>query len=343
MKFSDEELRDFFNEIEMCYTSGISVMDSIDIVRGELDDGDLRNALETVAARLHEGNNLYNSMSEVEGFDSYLLNVIRVGEQTGYLDRVLRELGSYYGRLYSMRKKLREALTYPVILLFSMMIILFVLVSRILPIFKEVLNSMGTDLNVVAYMLMDIGDFISTSGLLIVLVIVVFSSVYYFYNRYRYKEKWFTNIFYRSVFTRKLSSEFSVSKYLYGLNLLLKSGYYDESSLDMLNSLVENEVIRKSCEQIASEFSSDRNLAGSVIKSGILDSRNNKLLSIGYHSGKTDDVIDRICSDYENNVDDAIDRFINRVEPVMITVCVLLVGIILLSVMMPLISIMAGL
>jgi len=343
MKFTDEQLRDFFNEIDMCYSSGISITDSIDVVNSELDEDYFNDALIVVSESLHNGNNLYDSMNLVEGFDDYMLSVIKVGEKTGYLEKVFKELASYYERLHSMRKKLKEALTYPLVLIVSMMIVLFVLVTRILPIFKEVLNSMGTDLNNLSYILMDIGNFISAFGLIIIIFMVVIVLAYYIYTKNKYKDKWLIRFFHTSVFTRKLSREFATSKYLYGLNLLLKSGYYNEDLLEMLNSLVENNEIRDKCEFISNEYKKDRDLTSAIINADLLNNRSSKLLKIGYRSGKSDEILDRICSDYDSSIDEAINRFVNTIEPVLIIICVLMVAIIMLSVMLPLISILAGL
>jgi type IV pilus assembly protein PilC len=343
VKFDDSELRDLFNEVNMCYLSGISIKDSFDIVSSEVEEGDLKKSLNIVIKSLDEGYNLYDSLKLIEDFDEYMLSVIEVGEKTGYLDRVFKELTNYYDRLFKMKKKLKEALIYPLVLMISMIIILFVLITKILPIFKEVLNSMGTDLNSVSYLLMDIGDFTSNFGLIIIAIILVFMLIYYIYNKRKYKEKWLTKIFHNSMITRNLSREFATSKYLYGLNLLLKSGYYDEKSLLMLNNLVENSDIKKKCEIISGGFKIDRDLTTAIISSKLLNKKNNKLLRIGYTSGKSDKVIDKICREYIGSVDKAINRFVNTIEPTLIIICVILVAIILLSVMLPLISIMVGL
>jgi type IV pilus assembly protein PilC len=342
MKFNDSELRDLFKEINMCYLSGISIKESFDIVSSEVEDGDLKNSLNVVLKSLDEGNNLYDSLNLVEEFDNYMLSVIRVGEKTGYLDRVFNELKNYYDRLYNMKKRLKEALTYPVILLITMMIILFVLVTKILPIFKEVLNSMGTDLNAMAYVLMNIGNFISTFGFTIIMLLLLITFALYIYNKQKYKDLWLVKIFYNSWVTKNLSKEFSTSKYLYGLNLLLKSGNYNEENLEMLNSLVENADIKKKCIHISEEFKKDRDLTASIILSGLLNSRNNKLLKIAYRTGKSDEAIDSLCKDYDTTVEKAINDFVNTIEPTLLVICVILVSIILLSVMLPLISIMVG-
>jgi len=92
-----------------------------------------------------------------KAFDDYMVNLVKVGETSGNLDDVMQSLSEYYARIDDITNKLKQALTYPIILIIMMVVVVGIIVFKVLPIFKDVLNGLGSDLSSYANSFMEFG------------------------------------------------------------------------------------------------------------------------------------------------------------------------------------------
>ena len=145
-KISGNECALLCQQLAMMISSGLSAEDGLGVVANDQPDVGLHDALLKIKNEIELGETLADSLKRTEAFDSYMVRMVRIGEQTGYLDQVLDALAQYYQRMEKIRINLKNALTYPLILLIMVMVVVGVILFKVLPVFDEVLRNLGVSL-----------------------------------------------------------------------------------------------------------------------------------------------------------------------------------------------------
>lgn len=331
------------DQLHMILESGLTLETGIDAILEELSDKETKEALTSIQDSLQENMSFAKACEKTGAFDAYFIQMVKIGEETGYLDNVLKQLSIYYNRLDSMNKKIKDAIFYPSLLFVMMLVLMGILVVKVLPIFRNVLNSMGTDISSLALVLMNIGQKISEFGFAILVVIALAVVIVLLTYRIKYKERATSMLLSNFIFTKSLMRDIEVSKVAYALSLFMNSGLDLANAFELLPGLVDNRKIRERIELCNKEIEDGKSALDALIDAKIFKSVYTRILKIAQKSGKLDDTMSKVAKDYENEMSSSINRFLNIIEPTIMISCVIIVGIILLSVMLPLMSIMTSL
>ncbi|MEG0076658.1 type II secretion system F family protein [Anaerorhabdus sp.] len=333
----------FCEQLAMILNSGLTLQEGLEVIEDEIDNREFKGAVAKIKEEISLGESFYVAAESTHVFDSYFLEMIQVGEKTGYLDRVMKQCAIYYERLDSIQNKVKDALFYPLILFVMMILLMGILVIKILPIFREVLNSMGVDLSATSIVFMEVGQFVARYGFGILVALTLIIVCFYLYFKVKFKEN--ALIQFLSVFplTRKLMINIETSKVAYALSLLVNSGMNLKDSFNSLHHLINHPMMLTKINICSEKIEEGQDPIVVFADSSILKPVYTKMLRLGLKSGKLDETMSKIASEYETESVNSINKFLNAIEPTMMMSCVLIVGIILLSVMLPLMSIMSSL
>ncbi len=340
-KLSYQQTYLFCEQMAMILKSGMSLEEGIEAIASQTDASTLKEMLEKCLVNIQNHHSFYESVSELDYFDDYLVHMIDVGEKSGHLDDVMGECALYYQRMDETRTKFKDALTYPTILLVMMMVVLGVIVIQVLPIFQQVLTNLGASLTGVALSLMQLGVTLANYGLYVLVAVIVLLVVSMIVLRVRHKEHALTVFFEKFWPTRRLMEDMSVAQFAYAMSLLMNSGYDSSQALEMVVDMIRHNKIKRKVAESSEKVKNGASFEDEMVRNGIFKNLYSKMLHIGFRTGHGDETMARIAEEYEREVDSALNRFLNLIEPTLVAVLSILVGIILLSVMLPLMSIMS--
>ena len=281
------------------------------------------------------------ALEEVCVYDAYMIHMIKVGEQSGYLDKIFQELGVYYHRMDDTKTKVKDALTYPSILITMMLVVVIVMLVKILPLFESVLKSLGIEMQGFSLVLFAIGKNFAIVSL--VVLGIVFVLCVYVFLVLRISGVSFIHVLQKFFFTKKLSYDLSVVQFAYAFSLLMNSGYNQENALEMCSSMCEDTLLKKKIDALIVQIKDGKDLQECLLESHIFKEVYNRLLIIGLKSGHFETTLSRVAKAYEEDIDYSIQHVLDMVEPGLVAVLSLIVGVLLLSVMLPLTGIMANL
>lgn len=333
----------FCEQMSMILSSGLNVEDGLETIIDEIENGEFKDAISKIKEELSNGSSFYKASLHVEVFDHYYLEMVNIGEKTGYLEQVMEQCALYYKRMDTMQHKIKEAIFYPMLLLVMMIALMGVLVGKILPVFRDVLNSMGVDLTAESLLLMNVGQIVAQYGFAILLGGTIIVVVIYAYFRIKYKQKAFNKFLSSFWLTKKLMLNVESSKIAYALSLQINSGLKIKESVSLLTVLVENEDLVKKVNLCLTEMENGKEEIDALVDSKLLKKLYTRMIRIGFKAGKLDETMIKVASEYEIESTNSINRFLNGIEPAIMMSCVVIVGVILLSVMLPLMSIMTTL
>lgn len=338
---TSEELYMLASSLTILLKAGIPLSEGFHMLEEEYQASSIQQVCKDLQEPLDLGNPLYIAMQKSGNFPLYMTHMIELGETCGCLDIVCKELADYYERETDLRKQLKNAISFPFVLLLMMFLVLGILLFKVLPIFQNVLHSLGSELSPFALGFMNVGNLLATGGFWILLVVLCGILIALFLQKKRnHMEHPFLEAF---VLTKRLYHGITMAKITYAFSLFLASGSNMEEALEFVPQLIGHSAIKKRLATCQIAYHTGNNFAQSLKSSELYEGLSLSMLEVGFRSGHGDEVMHQLADTYEKKVEDEIANFLNVLEPTIVAVLSVLVGIILLSVMMPLMSIMSSL
>jgi type IV pilus assembly protein PilC len=333
---NNTELSTFFKQLGMLVHSGVSTMEAISIIRDDLTDSKAIKLLQTIYDGLEMGEDFSTILKETGEFPKYAVDMIRIGSYSGKLDEVLAALTLYYEREEQIATSIRNAITYPTIMIFMLFIVIGVLITRVLPIFQDVYLQLGTELTGAAGALMNLSNIIQ--GILPQIIIVILIGVAVLFYLIKKKSSIFSNFF----INRKLSTSIAVGRFASGMFLTLSSGLDTDESLRMTGELTDHPVIQEKIKVCQNGLSDGMGFSEAITSSQLFNHTQNRMINIGMKAGSLDQVMENIADQCNDETDGKIQHLLSVLEPTLVAILAVIVGVVLLSIMLPLMGIMAN-
>lgn len=281
-------------------------------------------------------------LEKTEAFPPYVVRMARLGQQTGTLDGIMESLSVYYEKENSLLRSIKNAVTYPVIMVFMLLVVLFVLFIKVMPIFEEVYAQLGAQISPISRSAIRLGGVFSGAALLVscILIAVVgfFALAAKFGRKFHVVEEFSDRIKRGS----KIALAVANRRFTSVLALTLRSGLELEKGLELASELVENSRVEEKIRGCGEELESGATYYEALKKTDLFSGFHIQMIKVGSRSGRLDTVMEEISKNYEQQADSAIDNMIARFEPTVVAVLAVSVGLILLSVMLPLIGVLSA-
>lgn len=311
------------------------------IAEGE-PDRETRGILDAVYQRFEAGDTVTEAFRSADAFPSYMLQMIGIGERTGYLESVFNALAEYYERQVSISRSIRSAAVYPVLLFVMILAVIAVLVIEVLPLFNDVFAQLGGTMSPVALAFMRFGAFLRNARWVllsiavgIVAVILIFSYIPALNRIWR--------LFFSDLLSRtRLGKKVGAARFASAMSMTLSSGMDPDESLEMSQNLADGTSIAGKIQRCRDMIAGGEGFAESLAACGIFSSVYCRMLSVGVKTGSLPTAMEEIARRSKEDVNLGIDRTVGKVEPVLVIIMSLLVGLVLLSVMLPLMGIMSS-
>ena len=342
---TSEELSVFCDQIALMLESGMTLRDGIDMLaEDEEKQGARVKPYSLMRETIEETGSLYIAMKEREDeWPHYMVEMVGIGEETGRLEDIMRNLSSYYLREGKIKDAASSAVTYPLVLGVMMVVIIAVLLWRVMPVFRRVLSSLGVDPEGSSVRLMNVGTIAGwvVLGLIGVMILAVVVVVLLMKTKHREKVMAFLRNLLPPV--RKITHKLSSSRIAGMLGMMLSGGFPIENALDMSANALEDEESIARVKEIRGAMDKGETFADAVSSSGLFSDFYNRVLKIGAASGHEPQVMTKIAEVYEEQVEDDLGRLISLIEPVLVALLSIVIGAILLSMMLPMAGVMSSL
>jgi len=335
---SAEELSAFAAQLSLTVKTGIPLSEAIMILMEDSETESAKKLLGKILEKLELGGSLADALKDTGVFPIYMTQMVEIGEASGRLDRVLDSLKRYYEREDNIGKSAKSAITYPAIMLVILIVIIVILVTKVLPIFNQVFNTLGGEMTPLAQGAMRVGEIISNSSVVIVIVIVAIAAILIIMRLTPGGRK-SLSAFGQSLF-RQLSDRMAAAKFASGMSLMLASGLDIDRAVELTLPLMSNPKMYGKVEQLKRLTEQGESFTNAVVQTKIFSGMQGRMLTLGFKSGNLDNVMEQIADDYEKEVDERLDNLISIIEPTMVAILCVIVGLILLSAMLPLLGVM---
>lgn len=332
----------FCRQAAMILQSGIPLYDGIEVMYRNYKETEYGEAFRVIYEGVRSGGTLYEGVKAAGFFPDYMVNMVRVGEMAGKLDDVLESLGGYYEKEDRLRSAIKSAVVYPLVLVVMMAVVISILVIKVLPVFSEVFRSMGTGLTGTSAALLAGGVVIGRVVLVVVMAGLLGALALYLMWRTGGREKVLALGSRLLPPIRVLRQKQTAQRFAAVTSMVMASGYSLESALELIPDLLPDARNAKKARVCTAAMAQNGDFAAAVEQAELFSPLYLKMIRVGVEAGRTDQVLDRVARIYETEVEEGIQGLVSWIEPALVGILTLAIGGILLSVMLPLVSIMAS-
>ena len=338
MRYKD--LTFFLTQLSTYIKSGIPLTDSIVILSNQTKNKKQKELFKRVVYELTTGVAFSEALARQGNvFPRLLINMLKASELTGNLTESLDDMASYYKTADSNRKQIISALTYPSVVLVISVVVLAFLLIFVVPKFESIYSQLGSDLPGITKALIAASNFLQNNIIKVVLVlaaiIVILIAMYKNIKRFRFAVQFLIMhipvikdiIIYKEVimFTKTFSS-------------LVKHDVFITDSIEMLGKITGNEIYKNIIKEAVTNLSAGEGLSRAFENKWAFPRIAYEMLVTGEKTGRLGPMMENVANYYEEEQKNLVQRLKSLVEPVMIVMLALIVGIILLSILIPMFS-----
>ena len=328
------EIAFFCDQLAMIIGAGLPAYEGISILMEDAQDEETKKFLQTIYEPLEIGSTFHEALKNSGHFPKYVLDMVEIGEMTGNLEDTLRSLHRYYQREESIRQSIKNAVSYPLIMIGIMIAVLTVLIMKVLPIFNQIYTELGSGLSGFALTMMNFSQGMNKYFIIIVIALIVILAVLLLFSRTSAWKKYFQG--------KTLAMNTAASRFANCMALALSSGLDTNQGMDLALQLVDNNVMATRIQQCKELLEEGTSFSEAILTSRIFRNVYTSMITIGFKTGSMDRVMERISEEYENDVDNQISHFIAVLEPTLVIILSVMIGLILISFLFPLIVIMSS-
>lgn len=334
------EVTMFTRQFATLVDAGLPMVKALDIVEQMLKPGAMRNAIMDVRDEVEQGSTLSEAMAKCPRvFDDLYVSMIKAGEIGGMLSQILNRLADFREKSEKLRKAIIGALIYPAAVITIAGGILTLIVMFIVPKFKKMFEDMDVDMPTPTIMLMAFGDFLVNQWYMVPMIPITLIATFIGVRRTAIGKKYTdTAALYIPIFGIIISKS-SVSRLCRTLGELSSSGVPILDSLNILKTSVGNAVVEEAVADIHTSIREGENIADPMRRHKIFDVMVVNMVEVGEETGELDKMLVKIADTYDNDVDTIVSSMMSLLEPFLIIGMGLAVGFIVVSLFLPLVSI----
>ena len=324
------------NQLATLLGAGLPLVSAMDALISQIRSQAFKKMLAKIKDSIVEGNSFARSLSLFPGtFSSLYINMVKAGETSGALDIVLERLADITEKQEALKNRIRAAMAYPVLMSLIGMLVLFFLLTFIVPNITSIFSEMNQTLPAPTLFLIKISGIFKNYWWMILIVLTV---ILFVLNSIRKTVKG------RYFFDKTklllprfgiLSKKIAVARFSRTLGSLLDNGVPMLSSLEIVKNIVDNALISDAIEAASKEVGRGQGLGPALAGTKMFPDLTIQMILVGEQSGKLEAMLDKIADVFENEVENSIMSMTSLLEPVMILIMAVIVGFIVLSICLP--------
>jgi type IV pilus assembly protein PilC len=332
----------FSKQFATMVKAGLPILNVLVMLRDQVENPSLKEIIEDIRKNLEGGVTLskcFNKYPKV--FDNIYVNLIKAGEASGKLDVFLLKLVSSLEKTEKVKKKIKGALMYPMVMFSTAMIVMVFMLIKVVPVFAKMYDGMGIPLPTPTRVIMTASDFMRGSGgltLFIVLTVSYFVFKYLTTKNEKIRFWWHGRVLKLPVF-----GEMILKSMLARISLIMgnlsAAGVNLLESIEIAKSVSNNVVITNALENVKKGVFSGDTLTKLFLKEPLFPPTFSQLISVGEQTGSLDEMFTSVSNYYEEEFDTAVDNMSTLIEPIMIVFMGTMIGGLMIAMYSPIFNV----
>ncbi|MGV9001468.1 MAG: type II secretion system F family protein [Candidatus Saccharimonadaceae bacterium] len=339
-KVKNDQLVSFTRQLSAMVSAGVPLLRSLTSIQKHAEDKVLQKILGDIVKDIEGGSTMGDALAKhPDTFNDIYVNMVRAGEAAGILDDILKRLAGQLEKSAAIRKKIKSAMAYPMVLLGITVVAFFGLMLFVVPQIGKIIQDLGgpdAKLPFITLMMLGISSFIVHYWFILLPIIggVIFAVVTYI-RKSPMGRKNFDALVLKIPAVNVIIRKISVARFARTFSALMGAGVAVLEALDVTSRAVGNVIYEETLKRAAVEVKNGKSLSAVLEDNPLFPPIVSQMLAVGEETGQTDNVLLKVADFYEEEVDLAIESISSIIEPAMIVVMGAMVGLIAASVMLP--------
>ncbi|PID83326.1 hypothetical protein CSB11_02180 [Candidatus Campbellbacteria bacterium] len=300
----------------------------------------LKETLTEIADDIADGSSVTNAMAKhPKVFSSFYVNMIGAGEEAGKMTQSFSYLADYLERSYAITAKVRGALIYPSFVVVVFFVVMYLMLTMVIPKIAEMLKSNGSELPFATEIVLWLSDFLVNYGFILIAVLIVGGYFLFKYiktpegkenfDKFKIDLPLFGSL-YRQLYVARIAGNFS---------MMLKSGVPMVKTIDNTSKVVDNKIYERMLNEVGEDVQGGDSLSKAFNKHEDIEQLFVQMIKVGEESGRITDILETMAKFYEKEVIQKVSSLVSLIEPIMITALGGGVGLLLSAVLLPIYSV----
>lgn len=327
----------FTRQMATMMKAGVPLMQSFDIIGEGFEKPAMRTLVNEVKQEVSAGNSLANSLrKKPEYFDELYCNLVDSGEQAGALETLLDRIATYKEKTEALKAKIKKAMNYPIAVIVVAIIVSAILLIKVVPQFQSVFANFGAELPAFTLMVIGLSEILQEWWFIVLLGF--FAVGFLLQQAHRKSEKfrdWLDHTVLKLPIVGDILYKSAVARFARTLATTFAAGVPLVDALDSVAGASGNVVFKNAVNKVKSDVSTGMQLNFSMRTTGVFPAMAVQMTAIGEESGALDEMLDKVASFYEQEVDNAVDGLTALMEPMIMAVLGVLVGGLIIAMYLP--------
>ncbi|MGA1864232.1 MAG: type II secretion system F family protein [bacterium] len=336
-KIKEKDKIVFTRQFSTMIDAGLPLVQSLEILAQQTENRELANSIKEIKMTVEGGSTFADALRKYpKVFDALYVNMVEAGEAGGILDTILNRLAGYMERALSLKRKVKSAMTYPIVILVVAVIVVAGLLIFVIPQFAELFTSFGGTLPLPTRIVIAMSNFLGGWGGGIILLGII--SLFIALKKIRNTEKgklYIDRFMLRTPIFGNLLRKVAIAKFTRTLGTLVSSGVPLLDGMDITARTSGNKVIEHAVQQSRISISEGKTIAEPLGETGVFPPMVVQMISIGESTGALDSMLGKIADFYDEEVNTAVEALTSMLEPLLMVFLGGSVGFIIIAMYMP--------
>lgn len=338
-----KDLAVFCQQMHSIIKAGVSTLDALSMTQSTTQNGKLKKALGVVIDKLKGGQSLSYAMKDFEDiFPPVMIQMIKAGEASGQLDDIFERLSIQFDKSYRMQNQIKSALAYPKMIVLVMIIALVVVCAYIVPMFVDIFKELNTKIPWSTKLFMALSELFTTKWYIMIIIVVFAVSIWLIISHNEKGRRMIDKVKLKIPLVNNLVIKTASANFARTLSTLLKAGMDYPSSLDIVKDTMDNTYFIDGIQQIKTDVENGLPLTDSLKKTNMFPELLENLLQVGEETGNIEQMLENSANYFEDEVQTATQQLTAALNPIIIIVLGVFVGLLVYSIYTPMFSMYNG-
>ncbi len=339
-RVTTKEVVIFSRQIATLFEAQVSALRIFRLLAAESSNPKMQKILNDISDSLQGGMSISNSLARhPDVFSPFYISMVKSGEESGTLEKTFMYLADYLDRMYQVMSKARNALIYPAFVISVFVIVMMLMLTLVIPSVSQILTESGQELPIYTRIVIAISEFVSGYFPLIVLFFAGIGVFIWQFQKTAAGSRMIDELKLSIPFLGSLYEKLFLTRICDNLSTMLSSGISMVQALEVTADVVDNEVYKEIIDNTLSDVKAGKSFADSISEYPEVPGVLAQMSKVGEETGKLGDILATLAVFYRREVNNAVDTLIGLIEPAMIVLLGLGVGVLLASVLMPIYNI----
>ena len=331
-KLNNRELFQFCEQFSIILRSGMSAIEGLAILNDDSQTERGKEILTFLYKDMEESGSLAHAMEQSGAFPASAAAYVRTGEETGCLDEVMKGLSAFYAKEIQITDQIQSAVAYPLVMLGMMTAVIVILLVKVLPVFRQVFRQLGLEMSGISGALLGIGETLSRYSTAFLVLLAAMIGFILFLVLHPKGQELIRKIVCRFPGMKEIPVNLDYSRLCQCISLGIRSGLSPELCVELAGAVVSQTETREKLASIQKQLAEGYGFTEAITESGLFKAMELRLISLGFQAGASDEVMEKLAEQYEEKSTDSVSHIVSILEPTIVIVLSILVGLGLLSV-----------